>query len=123
MKILGALAVAAILAAPSLAHAQTYSRCVDATGRLHLTDAPPAGVHCVALATRALTETPVRVATVAAPAPGHALWLTEPAGVMLLRTYPTDGACRGALDERVAAAGREGPTDVRYRCLPAGAKP
>jgi hypothetical protein len=122
MNPLGPLAVAAILAAPLLAHAQTYSRCVDATGRLHLADAPPAGVHCVALSTRELSETPVRVATVAAPAPGHALWLTEPAGVMLLRTYPTDGACRAALDEREAAA-RRSPSEVRYRCLPAGATP
>ncbi len=123
MKILGALAVAAILAAPPLAHARTYSRCVDATGRLHLTDAPPAGVHCVALAKRELAETPVRVEKVAAPAPGHALWLTAPAGMRLLRTYPTDGACRTAVDERVAAAASGGPSDVRYRCLPAGNKP
>ena len=67
MIILGALAVAAILAAPPLAHAQTYSRCVDATGRLHLTDTPPAGVHCVALAKRELADTPARVETVTVP--------------------------------------------------------
>jgi hypothetical protein len=120
MIILGALALAAILAAP--AHAQTYSRCIDATGRLHLTDgAPPAGVRCVAQVTKHLSETPVPVDRIALPAPGHALWLTDPAGAMLVRTYPTDGACRAARDARVAAPG--GASDVRYRCLPAGERP
>ena len=45
-----------ILAGPG--QAQTYSRCVDAAGKIYLTEGPPpAGIRCVAQATRELKDT------------------------------------------------------------------
>ena len=111
------------LAAPGLA--QTYSRCVDAAGKVYLTDGtPPTGVRCVAQATKELKDTPLSAEKPGAPTAGqHSLWLTEPSGVILMQTYPTDAACRAGRDARVASPTRETTPDIAYRCLPAGTKP
>lgn len=117
------LAVVLILAGPG--QAQTYSRCVDAAGKIYLTEGtPPAGIRCVAQATRELKETVPPAQKSGAPAAGQqALWMTAESGVILLRTYPSEGACRAARDARVSTAAQGAPLDVAYRCLPAGATP
>jgi hypothetical protein len=115
--------LAAVLLVPMSGFAQTYSRCIDAGGRLYLSDAPsPPGVHCVAQVTRELKETPVSDERRLVLAGHHGLWLTEPSGAMLVRSYPTDAACQAARHVRVAAA-QGMPSDIAYRCVPAGSKP
>jgi hypothetical protein len=120
-----ALALLLMLAGPG--HAQTYSRCVDAAGKLYLTEGPPpAGIRCVAQATRELKDSlpPAQKPGAPAAAAGqHALWMTAESGVILLRTYSSEGACRAARDARVSAATQAAPLDVSYRCLPPGATP
>lgn len=119
-----ALVLLLIVAVP--ARAQTYWRCVDAAGKLYLTEeAPPAGIRCVAQSTKELRDTPEPVQTLGTPTPGqHSLWITEPSGTILVRTYQTEDACRVALADRVAAAAARQPAiDVAYRCLPAGSRP
>ena len=105
--------------------AQTYSRCIDAAGKIYLTEGPPpAGIHCVAQATRELQDTLPRAEPPGAPAAGHqALWMTAESGVILLMTYESAGACRTARAARVDAAALRAPLDVAYRCLPAGTMP
>ena len=120
-----ALAAALVGAPAGVSVAQSYSRCVDAAGRVYLTEGPPpTGVRCVAQATRELQETPERGPRPGVVVPGqHALWMTEASGRILVRTYQTEDACRVARDERVAAAAKRPPLDVAYRCLPAGTAP
>ena len=120
--ILGLLLVL-ILAGPC--QAQTYSRCVDAAGKIYLTEGPPpAGIRCVAQGTRELRETLPPAEKPGAPAAGHqGLWMTDESGGILLRTFPSEGACRAARDTRVSAAAQRAQLDVTYRCLPAGATP
>ena len=122
VTILG-LVLVLILAEPG--QAQTYSRCVDAAGKIYLTEGPPpAGVRCVAQATRELHDTLPPAEKPGAPTAGQqALWLIAESGVILLRTYPTEDACRAARDARVSAAAQRAQPDVTYRCLPAGATP
>ena len=49
-----------LLVLPTSGHAQTYSRCIDANGRIYLTDnAAPPGIHCVAQVTKELADTPL----------------------------------------------------------------
>jgi hypothetical protein len=122
VTILGLILVL-ILAGPGLA--QTYSRCVDAAGGIYLTeDLPPAGIRCVAQATRELKDTLHPAEKPGAPTAGHqALWLTAESGVILLTTYQSEGACRAARDARMSAAGQRAQLDVAYRCLPAGTTP
>lgn len=122
VTILG-LVLVLILAGPG--QAQTYSRCVDAAGKIHLTEGPPpAGIRCVAQATRELRDTlPPAEKPGAPPAGQQALWMTAESGVILLMTYPSEGACRAARDARVSAAAQRAQLNVAYRCLPAGATP
>jgi hypothetical protein len=122
VTILGLILVL-ILAGPG--QAQTYSRCVDAAGKIYLTeDPPPAGIRCVAQATRELHDTLPPAEKLGAPMAGQqALWMTADSGGILLRTYQTEGACRAARDARVSAAAREPQPDITYRCLPAGTMP
>ena len=122
VTILG-LVLVLILAGPG--QAQTYSRCVDATGKLYLTEGPPpAGVRCVAQATRELHDTLPSAQKPGAPTAGQqALWLIAESGVILLRTFQTEDACRAARDTRVSDAVQRVQLDVTYRCLPAGATP
>jgi len=119
------LGLLALLVLPAAGLAQTYSRCIDANGRIYLTDvATPPGIHCVAQVTKELADTPLPAEKVSASAAGqHSLWLTEQSGVLLVRTYPTDAACQADREARVAAAAQRSPLDITYRCLPAGAKP
>jgi len=120
------LSLLALLVLPAAGHAQTYSRCIDASGRPYLTDsaAAPPGIHCVAQVTKELEDTPPPAQKVSASAAGqHSLWLVEQSGVLLVRTYPTSAACHAARDVRVATAAQKSPLDITYRCLPAGAKP
>ena len=119
------LGLLALLLLPAAGQAQTYSRCIDANGRIHLTDSPaPPGIRCVAQVTKELEDTPPPAEKVGASTGGqHALWLTEQSGVLLLRTYPTGAACDAARDLRVATAPQRSSLDITYRCLPAGAKP
>jgi len=122
VTILGFIVVL-ILAGPS--QAQTYSRCVDAAGKIHLTEGPPpAGIRCIAQATRELRDTLPPAEKPGAPTAGHqGLWMTDESGGILLRTYQGEGACRAARDARVSAATQRAQLDVTYRCLPAGAAP
>ena len=122
VTILGLLLVL-ILAGPG--QAQTYSRCVDAAGKIYLTEGPPpAGIRCVAQATRELHDTLPSAEKPGAPTAGQqALWMTAESGGILLRTYQSEGACRAARDARVNAAAQGTQLDVSYRCLPAGTTP
>ena len=122
VTILGLILVL-ILAGPG--QAQTYSRCLDAAGKLHLTEGPPpAGIRCVAQASRELWDTVPPAEKPGAPTAGHqGLWMTDESGGILLRTYQSEGACRAARDARVSAADQRARLDVAYRCLPAGATP
>ena len=122
VTILG-LVLVLILAGPG--QAQTYSRCVDAAGKIYLTEGPPpAGIRCVAQATRELHDTLPSAEKPGAPTAGQqALWLIAESGVILLRTFQTEDACRAARDTRVSAAAQRAQLDVTYRCLPAGATP
>jgi hypothetical protein len=112
-----------ILAGPG--QAQTYSRCVDAAGKIYLTEGPPpAGIRCAAQATRELKDTFIPAEKPGAPAAGqHALWLTAESGGILLGTYQRADACRAGRDARVSAAAQRAQLGVAYRCLPAGATP
>ena len=112
-----------ILAGPG--QAQTYSRCVDAAGKVYLTEGPPpAGIRCVAQGTRELHDTVAPAEKSGAPTAGHqALWVTDGSGGILLRTYQSEGACRADRDVRVSASAQRAKLDVTYRCLPAGATP
>jgi len=123
MGLLFGLALVLLVAAPS--QAQTYSRCLQPDGRVYLSEgAPPAGIRCVAQVTAELRETPPPAEKIGTPTAGqHALWITEQSGVILVRTYPTEAACRVEREARVSAATQRQPLDVAYRCLPAGAKP
>lgn len=120
--ILGLLLVLT-LAGPG--HAQTYSRCVDAAGKIYLTEGPPpAGIRCVAQATRELHDTLPSAEKLGAPTPGQqALWMIAESGGILLRTYQSEVACRATRDARVSAAAQGAKLDVTYRCLPAGTRP
>jgi hypothetical protein len=122
VTILG-LVLVLILAGPG--QAQTYSRCVDAAGKIYLTEGPPpAGIRCVAQATRELLDTLPPAEKLGAPAAGQpALWMTAESGGILLRTYQTEGACRAARDARVSAAAQGAQPDITFRCLPAGTTP
>jgi len=122
VTILG-LVLVLILAGPG--QAQTYSRCVDAAGRVYLTEGPPpSGIRCVAQATRELTDTLPSPEKPGAPTAGQqALWMIAESGGILLRTYQSEGACREARDARVSAATQRAQPDVAYRCLPAGTTP
>ena len=117
------LVLVLILAGPG--QAQTYSRCVDAAGKLYLTEGPPpAGIRCVAQATRELRDTLPPAEKLRAPTAGQqALWMTAESGGILLGTYQSEGACRAARDARVSAAAQRAQPDVAYRCLPAGTEP
>ena len=112
-----------ILAGPG--QAQTYSRCVDAAGKLYLTEGPPpAGIRCVAQATRELHDTLPPAEKPGASTTGQqALWMSTESGRILLRTYEAEGACRAARDARVSAAAQEPQPGITYRCLPAGTTP
>ena len=105
--------------------AQTYSRCIDAAGKMYLSEGPPpAGVRCVAQATRELKDTLPRAEPPGAPTAGHqGLWATAESGVILLMSYESAGACGAARAARVSAAALRAPLDVAYRCLPAGTMP
>lgn len=122
VTILG-LVLVLILAGPG--HAQTYSRCVDGAGKIYLTEGPPpAGIRCVAQATRELKDTLPLAEKPGAPTAGQqALWMTAESGVILLMTYQSEGACRAARDARVSAAAQRAQLDVTYRCLPARTTP
>ena len=122
VTILGLILVL-ILAGPG--QAQTYSRCVDAAGKLYLTEGPPpAGIRCVAQASRELRDTLPPAQKPGAPTAGHqALWMTDESGGILLKTYQSEGACRAARDARLSADAQRAQLDVGYRCLPAGATP
>lgn len=122
MPIALALVALFVLAAP--AHAQTYSRCVDAAGRVYLTDGPPpSGVRCAAQATRELKESPLPADPSAVLAAGqYALWMTEASGVIRLRAFPGESACRAARESRLADVSRHNP-GAEYLCLPAGQQP
>jgi hypothetical protein len=122
VTILG-LVLVLILAGPG--QAQTYSRCVDAAGKIYLTEAPPpAGIRCVAQATRELHDSLPPAEKLGAPTAGQqALWVTAESGGILLKTYQTEGACRAARDARVSAAAQEPQPGITYRCLPAGTMP
>jgi hypothetical protein len=117
------LVLVLILAGPG--QAETYSRCVDAAGKLYLTEGPPpAGIRCVAQATRELRDTLPPAEKLRAPTAGQqALWMTAESGGILLGTYQSEGACRAARDARVSAAAQRAQADVAYRCLPAGTEP
>ena len=123
MVIILGLILALILAGPG--QAQTYSRCVDAAGKIYLTEGPPpAGIRCVAQGTRELKDTLPPAEKPGAPAAGHqVLWMTDESGGILLRTYQSEGACRAARDARVGASAQRAQLDVAYRCLPAGTTP
>ena len=122
ITILG-LVLVLILAGPG--QAQTYSKCVDAAGKIYLTEGtPPAGIRCVGQATRELHDTLPSAQKLGAPTAGQqALWLIAESGVILLRTFQTEDTCRAARDTRVSAAAQRAQTDVTYRCFPAGATP
>ena len=122
VTILGLILVL-ILAGPG--QAQTYSRCVDAAGKIYLTEGPPpAGIRCVGQASRELHDTLPSAEKLGAPTAGQqALWLTDESGGILLSTYQSEGACRAARDARVSAATQRAQLDVTYRCLPAGGTP
>ena len=122
VTILGLILVL-ILAGPG--QAQTYSRCVDAAGKIYITEGPPpAGVRCVAQATRELHDTlPSAEKPGASTAGQPALWLIAESGVILLRTFPAEDACRAARDTLVSASAQRAQLGVTYRCLPAGAAP
>ena len=122
VTILGLLLVL-ILAGPG--QAQTYSRCVDAAGKIYLTEGPPpAGIRCVAQGARELKDTLPPAEKPGAPTAGQqALWLIAESGVILLRTFQTEDACRAARDARVGASAQRAQLDVTYRCLPAGTTP
>ena len=122
VTILG-LVLVLILAGPG--QAQTYSRCVDAAGKLYLTEGPPpAGIRCVAQATRELKDTLPPAGKPGAPMAGpQALWMIADSGVILLSTYPSQDACRADRAARASAAAQRPQFDVAYRCLPAGATP
>jgi hypothetical protein len=122
VTILG-LVLVLILAGPG--QAQTYSRCVDAAGKIYLTEGPPpAGIRCVAQATRELKETLSPAEKPGAPTAGEqALWMTAESGGILLRTYQSEAACRAARDVRVSAAAQQTQPYVAYRCLPARTEP
>jgi hypothetical protein len=121
VTILG-LVLVLILAGPG--QAQTYSRCVDAAGKIYLTEGlPPDGIRCVAQATRELTETLSPAEKPGAPTAQQALWMTAESGGILLKTYPSEGACRAARDARVSAAAQQAQPGVAYRCLPARTEP
>jgi hypothetical protein len=117
------LVLVLILAGPG--QAQTYSRCVDAAGKVYLTEGPPpAGIRCVAQASRELKDTLPPAEKSGAPTAGQqALWMTAESGGILLRTYQSEGACRAARDERVSAAAQQAQADIAYRCLPVGTEP
>lgn len=119
-----AIALLALLALAVPARAQTYSRCVDATGRVYLTDGPPpSGVRCAAQAVRELKESPVPVeAPVKLAAGQYALWMTEASGVIRLRAFPGEPACREAREARLADVSRHN-AGAEYVCLPAGKQP
>src|SRR6185295_16636501 len=121
ITILG-LVLVLILAGPG--QAQTYSKCVDAAGKIYLTeDPPPAGIRCVGQATRELHDTLPSAQKLGAPTAGQQeLWLIAESGVILLRTFQTGDACRAARDTRASAAAQT-QIDVTYRCFPAGATP
>jgi len=118
-----ALVLVLILAGPG--QAQTYSRCIDAAGKLYLTEGPPpAGIRCVAQATRELHDTLAPAETIGAPTAGQqALWMLAESGGILLRTYQSEGACRAARDARVSGATQGAQLDVAYRCLAPGTRP
>ena len=101
--------------------AQTYSRCVDAAGKLYLTEGPPpSGIRCVAQANRELRDTISPAEKPGSPTAGpQALWLSDESGGVLLMTYQSEAACRAARDARVSAATQRAKLDVTYRCLPA----
>ena len=122
VTILG-LVLVLILAGPG--QAQTYSKCVDAAGKIYLTEGtPPAGIRCVGQATRELHDTLPSAQKLGAPTAGQqALWLIAESGVILLRTFQTEDACRAARDTRVSAAAQRAQLDVTSRCLSAGATP
>ena len=122
VTILG-LVLVLILAGPG--QAQTYSRCVDAAGKLHLTEGPPpAGIRCVAQATRELHDSLPPAEKPGAPTGGQqALWIIAESGGILLGTFQTEGACRAARDTRVNGSVQRTQLDVTYRCLPAGTTP
>jgi hypothetical protein len=117
------LVLVLILAGPG--QAQTYSRCVDAAGKLYLTEGPPpAGIRCVAQATRELKDTlPPAEKPGTSTAGQQALWMTAESGGILLRTYQSEGACRAARDARVSTAAQPTQPDIAYRCLPARTEP
>ena len=117
------LVLVLILAGPG--QAQTYSKCVDAAGKIYLSEGPPpAGLRCVGLATRELHDTLPPAQKLGTPPAGQqALWLIAESGVILLRTFQTEDACRAARVTRVSAAAERAQLDVAYRCLPAGAAP
>ncbi len=119
-----ALGLALVLALADLAHAQIYSRCVDATGRVHLSDGEfPPGVRCVSRVTKELPVTPEPAARPVAAKPGqHALWITDPAGTIRVRTYENEETCQAAREARIASPNRL-PIDSAYRCMPAGITP
>jgi hypothetical protein len=121
VTILG-LVLVLILAGPG--QAQTYSRCVDAVGKIYLTEGPPpAGIRCVAQATRELKDTVPPAEKPGTPTAPQALWMTAESGGILLRTYQSEGACRAARDARVSAAAQQAQADIAYRCLPARTEP
>lgn len=124
-----AIALLALVALAPPVHAQSYSRCVDATGRVYLTDGPPpSGVRCAAQAVRELKESPVPAGASAKVAAGpiaagqYALWMTEASGVIRLRAYPGETACREAREARLADVSRHN-AGAEYLCLPAGKQP
>jgi hypothetical protein len=123
MVIILGLVLVLIVAGPG--QAQTYSRCVDAAGKLHLMEGPPpAGLRCVAQANRELKDTSPRVETPGALAGGQqALWVIADAGMILLQTYQSEGACGAARNARASATAQRAQLEVAYLCLPAGATP
>jgi hypothetical protein len=119
-----AIALLALVVLSAPVHAQTYSRCVDASGRVYLTDGPPpSGVRCAAQAVRELKESPVPAGATAPLATGqYALWMTEASGVIRLRAYPGEAACREAREARLADVSRH-HAGAAYLCLPGGQQP
>ena len=119
------LGLVLVLILAGAGQAQTYSRCIDDAGKIYLTeDPPPAGIRCVAQATRELHDTLPSAPKSGAPTAGQpALWLIAESGGILLRTFQTEDACRAARDSRVSAAAERALVDVAYRCLPSGARP
>jgi len=79
----------ALLVAAGSAHAQTYTRCVEPSGAVYLTDgALPTGIECVVRVTKELVESPMPIEKRAPAAPGQrALWMADSSGTILVRTY------------------------------------